>query len=232
MELNRKGFLLAASSTLLIPAESAQARTRPIYYLPKSSSRRFAWTIDDGVSNSAVRAYLDLAEEHNQHLTFFVTSCYSSWRKNSAQIQRLLNAGKIELANHTLSHRDLTKSSDAVVRNQLLECHRFLLNEFGYDARPFFRPTYGYWNQRLINLAAELGYTAPMMWMGTLGDTAHLPAAKTISLANQWIANGRIVVDHANSVKSPAEMSGILKVIQARGLKSVTLREAFGRDFR
>jgi len=232
MEFNRKGFLLAATSALLIPAQSAQARTRPIYYLPKSSTRRFAWTIDDGVSTSAVSAYLDMAEEHNQHLTFFVTSCYSSWRKNSDQIHRLISQGKVQLANHTLSHRDLTKSSDAVVRNQLLECHRYLLNEFGYDARPFFRPTYGYWNQRVINLAAELGYTAPMMWMGTLGDTAHLPAAKTISLANQWIENGRIVVDHANSVKSPAEMSGILKVIQARGLKSVTLREAFGRDFR
>lgn len=232
MELNRKGFLLAASSALLIPAESAQARTKPIYYLPKSSSRRFAWTIDDGVSNSAVRAYLDMAEEHNQHLTFFVTSCYSSWTKNATQISRLIKSGKVELANHTLSHRDLTKSSDAVVKNQLLECHRFLLNEFGYDARPFFRPTYGYWDQRIIKIAAGIGYTAPMMWMGTLGDTANLPMEKTLSLANQWIVNGRIVVDHANSVKSAKEMAGILRIIQARNLQSVTLREAFGKDFR
>ena len=232
MDINRKGFLAAATAALLTQATPSQARTKPIYYLPNPKLKTFAWTIDDGVSDGAVLSYLNIAEKYGQHLTFFVTSCYPTWKKNAKRIQPLVDAGKIQLANHTLSHRDLTKSSDAVVRNQILECHKFLLGEFGYDARPFFRPTYGYWNPRVLNLAAELGYTAPMMWMGTLGDKASLPEGQTLQLADEWIHSGRIVIDHANSLKSASELNGILKIIRSRELRSVTLREAFGKDFR
>lgn len=226
MHIDRRAFLLGAGLTLLGPTE-AEARTRPIYYLPKAIHKKFAWTIDDGVSNSAILSYLNIAEKYDQHLTFFVTSCYSGWKKNHKSIQALVDAGKIQLANHTLSHRDLSKSSAGVIRNQLLECHKFIYNEYGYDARPFFRPTYGYWNDKVLKVAAELGYTAPMMWMGTLGDQANLPAKTTISLAEQWIHSGRIIIDHANSVKSADELNAILNIINRRELKSITLREAF-----
>jgi hypothetical protein len=66
-----------------------------------------------------------------------------------------------------------------------------------------------------------------MMWMGTLGDQANLPAKTTISLAEQWIHSGRIIIDHANSVKSADEIHAILNIINRRELKSITLREAF-----
>jgi len=224
--------LASAAALLIAPAQSAQAAATPITHLPKSKTRRFAWTIDDGVSNSAVRTYLNLAEKTNHHLTFFVTSCYASWKNNSSQIKDLLAQGKIQLANHTLSHRNLVESSNAIIRNQLLGCHDFLLDEFSYDARPYFRPTYGYWDNRVVSLARELGYTVPVMWRGTLGDTAHVSGQELLDLANRWIVDGQIIVDHANSVKTSYEISQIIEIIKHRGLKSVTLREAFGSNYR
>ncbi|MEY4655257.1 MAG: hypothetical protein RL523_656 [Actinomycetota bacterium] len=232
MELDRKSFLLGASAALILPAQIAEARTSPIFQLPESSTKRFAWTVDDGVSNTAVKRYLDIVEKTGQHLTLFVTSCYPSWRKNKSQILELLEQGKIQLGNHTLSHRDLSTSSDGIVRNQLQQCHEFLLETYNYDARPYFRPTYGYWTKHLIKLAAELGYTVPVMWHGTLGDGYNRSTKTTMELAHKWVSNRRIVIDHANVPKSQTELLEVVKLIQKRGMKSVTLREAFGKNYR
>ncbi|MEI8231619.1 MAG: polysaccharide deacetylase family protein, partial [Actinomycetes bacterium] len=144
MEITRQGFLVAATSALLIPqVELAEAKSTTIFGLPNSTTRRFAWTIDDGASSAAVGSYLNIAERHSQNLTLFVTSCYASWRTHSKQISRLLDSGKIQLGNHTVSHKDLTDISDAEIKTQINGCHKFLMNQFGYDARPYFRPPYG-----------------------------------------------------------------------------------------
>ena len=233
MEITRQSFLVAATSAILIPqVEVADARNSPIYGLPKSSSRRFAWTIDDGASAGAVGTYLNIAEHHNQNLTLFVTSSYSSWRTHSKQISRLLHSGKIQLGNHTVSHKDLSRISGAEIRTQISGCHKFLMNEFGYDARPYFRPTYGNWNAKVLRVAAELGYTVPTMWYGSFGDSGDTPESRFVQLANKWIANGRIVIDHANRVKSEHALHEILGTINSRLLHSVTLREAFGTNFK
>ena len=232
MLINRKSFLLASAATVMLPAQTALARTKPIYMLPTSSTRRFAWTIDDGASSSAIKNYLDLAQKHDQHLTFFVTSCYSSWSNNATQIKELLGQGKIQIANHTFSHKDLVSSSDKVVKDELNRCNDFIFKHFDYQAKPYFRPTYGYWNQHLIELAASLGYTVPVMWYGSFGDSGNTPEGRIVQLASKWIANGRIVIDHANRMKSQHALNQILGIIQARGLKSVTLDEAFGVNFK
>ena len=233
MEITRNSFLLAAASALLIPQiEVADARSTVISRLPSSPSKRFAWTIDDGASSAAVKSYLNIAENTNNHLTLFVTSSYSSWRTHSKQISRLLSQGKIQLGNHTSGHKDLTTLSSTQIRKQLYDCHLFMLQEFGYDARPYFRPPYGSTNSKVHSVAAELGYTVPTLWYGTFGDSGNTPEGRVVQLAKQWIADERIVIDHCNRLKSQNALNQIQGVIKSRGLRSVTLTEAFGKSFK
>jgi peptidoglycan/xylan/chitin deacetylase (PgdA/CDA1 family) len=233
VEITRQKFLVAATSALLIPqVEIAEAKSTTISMLPHSKTRRFAWTIDDGVSSSAVGKYLDIAEQGDNHLTLFVTSCYSSWRNHSKQISRLLKAGKIQLGNHTVTHKDLTTVSEAVIKKELYGCHKFLLEEFGYDARPYFRPPYGSTNPAVRSVAAELGYTVQTTWYGSFGDAQSFDEQRILQFANKWIANGRIVIDHSNRMKSQHLLNQIQEIVKARGLHSVTLTEAFGKNFK
>jgi peptidoglycan/xylan/chitin deacetylase (PgdA/CDA1 family) len=233
MEITRKKFIVGAASALLIPTfEPADARSRIISSLPASKTKRFAWTIDDGASGPAVRSYLNLAENSDNHLTLFVTSYYSSWRENSKQISRLLSQGKIQLGNHTLSHKDLTTLTSAEIKKQLYGCHLFMLQEFGYDARPYFRPPYGSSNAKVRAVAADLGYTVPTMWYGSFGDSSGTPEGRVVQLASKWIGDGRIVIDHCNRLKSQKALNQIQGIIKSRGLKSVTLTEAFGKNFK
>ena len=233
MEITRQKFLIGAASTLLIPAvEVAEARSTVITRLPASKAKRLAWTIDDGVSADAVGSYLDIAEKGEHHLTLFVTSVYSSWRTHSKQISRLLAAGKIQLGNHTVNHSDLTTLNDQQIKKQLMGCHNFMLDEFGYDARPYFRPPYGSSNTKVRSVAAELGYTVPTMWYGSFGDNFGVSEERILYFAKKWIADERIVIDHCNRLKTQKSLTQIQDIMRSRGLHSVTLTEAFGKNFK
>jgi peptidoglycan/xylan/chitin deacetylase (PgdA/CDA1 family) len=233
VEITRQKFLIGAASILLIPAvEVAEARSTVITRLPASKAKRLAWTIDDGVSADAVGSYLDIAEKGEHHLTLFVTSVYSSWRTHSKQISRLLAAGKIQLGNHTVNHSDLTTLNDQQIKKQLMGCHNFMLDEFGYDARPYFRPPYGSSNTKVRSVAAELGYTVPTMWYGSFGDNFGVPEERILYFAKKWIADERIVIDHCNRLKTQKSLTQIQDIMRSRGLHSVTLTEAFGKNFK
>jgi peptidoglycan/xylan/chitin deacetylase (PgdA/CDA1 family) len=233
MEITRKKFLIGAASTLLIPAvEVAEASSTIITRLPSSKAKRLAWTIDDGVSSAAVRSYLDIAEKGDHHLTLFVSSMYSSWKTHSRQISRLLAEGKIQLGNHTVNHKDLTTLSEKQIKNQLIGCHNFMMGEYGYDARPYYRPPYALSNAKVRSAAADLGYTVTTMWYGSFGDTFGVPQERVVRFAKKWIADERILIDHCNRLKTQSSLKQIQDIMRARGLKSVTLAEAFGKDFK
>lgn len=233
MEITRKKFLIGAASTLLIPAvEVAEASSTVITRLPSSKAKRLAWTIDDGVSADAVRSYLDIAEKGEHHLTLFVSSMYPAWKTHSKQISRLLAEGKIQLGNHTVNHKDLTTITEKQIKNQLTGCHNFMMGEYGYDARPYYRPPYGLSNAKVRSAAADLGYTVTTMWYGSFGDNFGVPQERVVRFAKKWIADERILIDHCNRLKTQSSLKQIQDIMRARGLKSVTLAEAFGKDFK
>lgn len=107
-----------------------------------------------------------------------------------------------------------------------------MLQEFGYDARPYFRPPYGSSNAKVHSVAADLGYTVPTLWYGSFGDSSGTPEGRVVQLATKWIADERIVIDHCNRLKSQKALNQIQAVIRSRGLRSVTLTEAFGKSFK
>ena len=107
-----------------------------------------------------------------------------------------------------------------------------MMNEYGYDARPYFRPPYGISNVKVRSVAAELGYTVNTMWYGSFGDTFGVSEERIVQFAKKWIADGRILIDHSNRLKTQRSLKQIQDIMRARGLKSVTLTEAFGKNFK
>ena len=245
MSLDRRSFLsFGATGTLAAlgaaidsTADVAEARElehhiqrhRIIYGLPASSKNRFAWTIDDGVSSGSIATYTAKALDNPDiKYTYFVNSMYASWSKNAGALRELISRGQVQLANHTHTHPDLrTKTNHGIQRN-LLDCHNYLEDKFGIDARPFWRPPYGYWDMRVLQAAADIGYTAPVMWYGTLGtDSQYVNKTKLIANARKWIADDRVVIDHANNTVGAQNFDALYSVIQSKKLSMVTLREAF-----
>ena len=198
-----------------------------IYTLPASHVKRIAWTVDDGASSDGVKDYLDFMQDQSLRMTFFVNSSYPSLTSNRVQIQELVDSGQLQLANHTHSHPSLTALSDSQIVEQLTRCGKFIEDTFGVKAQPYFRPPYGHIDSRVASIASEIGYTSPIMWSGTLGDSASQRRNSIVQLGNKYLQNGNILLDHFNARTPKSVFDELLKPLKQRKLQTVTLDDVF-----
>src|ERR1700733_1772398 len=120
-----------------------------------------ALTLDDGVNSDVVRLYTQFAKDTGVRLTYFLNGRYASWTDNRDLLRPLVEAGQIQLGNHTWSHPDLATLPKDQVADQLRRNHQFLMKTYGVDARPYYRPPYGSHNPVVDGVAADLGYAVP-----------------------------------------------------------------------
>jgi peptidoglycan/xylan/chitin deacetylase (PgdA/CDA1 family) len=186
-----------------------------------------ALTVDDGVNSDVVRLYTQFAKDTGVRLTYFVNGVNQSWTDNAALLRPLVDAGQIQLGNHTWSHPDLTTISDSEVAQQLTRNDRFLSNTYGVDARPFFRPPYGNHNAAVRRVAADLGYAATTLWNGSLSDSTVITEDYIKQMADKYFVPQAIVIGHLNHLPVTHVYDALVDLIRARGLQTVTLHDVF-----
>lgn len=81
-----------------------------------SEDKLIALTYDDGPNPTQTNKILDILEKHNSHATFFVVGY--NIEKNIDTIKRTQSIG-CEIGNHSDSHKNLTKCSSSVLREQV-----------------------------------------------------------------------------------------------------------------
>jgi peptidoglycan/xylan/chitin deacetylase (PgdA/CDA1 family) len=201
-----------------------------ILELPVSNVKRIAWTVDDGSSTEGIKDYLDFMQEHDLRMTFFITSEYPGWISNRVQVQELVDAGNLQLANHTHFHPSLKGCSNGQIAEELTRCGKFIEDTFGVQAKPYFRPPYGHIDARVESVASELGYTSPIMWRGTLGDSARQRRNSIVQLGDKYIRDGAILLDHFNARTPKPVFDELFKKLEQRKLLTVTLDDVYSRQ--
>lgn len=186
-----------------------------------------AWTLDDGTDPAVVASYARFAQRSGTRLTFFVNGSYPAWTQHAALLRPLVTSGQLQLGNHTWSHQDLTAVSDAQIRAELQRNHDFLTATYGVDARPYYRPPYGYHNRRVADVAASVGYTVPTLWYGSLGDSGVLTPQQILDLARTWFLPQHIVLGHLNHPAVTEILDRLRALLDERGLRTVTLNDVF-----
>ncbi|MEO8907339.1 MAG: polysaccharide deacetylase family protein [Microbacteriaceae bacterium] len=186
-----------------------------------------AWTVDDGADSDVVAAYAKFAADSGVRLTFFLNGMYDSWTVNAPALRPLVESGQVQLGNHTFDHADLTQSSDSEIVSQLTRNAAFVKNTYGVELAPFYRPPYGYYDARVGRVASGIGYTAPVLWYGSLSDSGRITEAQVVSFAQQWFLAQHIVIGHANFPSVTQVYPQLLELLQQRRLHTVTLRDVF-----
>ncbi|WP_278261204.1 polysaccharide deacetylase family protein [Nocardia sp. AG03] len=184
-----------------------------------------ALTVDDGASPEVVGAYTQWARDTGARFTFFVTGYYESWTIHRDALRPLVDSGQIQLANHTWDHAALTKLSASGVADQLNRTKTFLRDTFGVDGTPFYRPPFGYHNATVDKVAADLGYTVPAMWYGSLSDSGLITEEYLIECARKYFAAQAIVIGHANFAPVTRCYGQLVDIIRERNLSLVTLND-------
>ena len=186
-----------------------------------------ALTLDDGVSSDVVRLYTQFAKDTGVRLTYFVNGVYRSWTENRALLRPLVESGQIQLGNHTWSHPDLATLPKNQMAEQLRHNHQFLWSEYGVDARPYFRPPFGSHNPVVDAVSADLGYSVPTMWSGTLEDQNIIGEDEIVRMASKYFRPQAIVIGHLNHLPVTHVYGQLIDVIRSRSLRTVTLNDVF-----
>jgi peptidoglycan-N-acetylglucosamine deacetylase len=194
-----------------------------------AAARQVALTIDDGYCAECAGAYADLAEATGIHITFNPNGCYGEiWTPLAKTLRPLIEAGQVQVGNHTFNHWWLTELSDSLVTAQLAQNEEWIEQTYGITARPWWRPPYGAHDERTDELAASIGYTNVLMWNGSYGDSTLLTPRVLLALARQYLRPGVVMLGHANHPTVTHLFPQIAEIIAARGLQPVTLDEMFG----
>ncbi|WP_249359059.1 polysaccharide deacetylase family protein [Nocardia cyriacigeorgica] len=184
-----------------------------------------ALTVDDGASPEVVAAYIRFAKDTGARFTFFVTAYYESWAVHRDELRPLVDSGQIQLGNHTWDHADLTAISSNAAASQLERCKTFLWNNFGVDGTPYYRPPFGRHNAAVDAVAADLGYTVPVMWYGSLSDSGLITEAYLMECARKYFNPQTIVIGHANFPPVTRCYGQLVDIIRERNLSMVTLND-------
>jgi peptidoglycan/xylan/chitin deacetylase (PgdA/CDA1 family) len=186
-----------------------------------------ALTLDDGVNSEVVRAYTQLAKDTGARMTFFVNGIYSSWTENLALLRPLVESGQIQLGNHTWSHPDLTTLPKSKIAEQLTRNDEFLKKTYDVGAKPYYRPPYAKRNAVVDGVAAQLGYTVPTLWSGSLSDSTLITEEYILKMADQYFTPQSIVIGHLNHLPVTHVYAQLVDIIRSRNLRTVTLNDVF-----
>jgi peptidoglycan-N-acetylglucosamine deacetylase len=186
-----------------------------------------ALTLDDGVNSEVVRAYTQLAKDTGIRLTYFVNGVYGSWTENLALLRPLVDSGQIQLGNHTWSHPDLTTLTKSQIAQQLTHNDEFLKKTYGVGAKPYFRPPYAKHNAAVDAVAADLGYTVPTLWSGSLSDSTLITEEYIVKMADKYFTPQDIVIGHLNHLPVTHVYPQLIDIIRSRNLRTVTLNDVF-----
>jgi len=180
-----------------------------------------ALTFDDGPHAVNTPKLLALFKKHNAKATFFVSG--SSVKRHPKLAARMLAEGH-ELGNHTTRHYDLAKKDAATVRKEIESTQAAVLEATG-KAPVVFRAPFLSHSPDVWKVLGELKMPAINAsrytddWKGTI------TAKEILEKATAKTGPGDIVIMHSWQNKTVQAMEDIIKRLQARGCKLVTVSQ-------
>ena len=216
-----------ATATSSNPVPAARAWTGPQTGLP-GEGKYIAWTVDDGADPEVVRAYAEFARRTGTRLTFFINGQYPAFKQHRDLLLPLVKSGQLQIANHTYSHAALTSLTDEQIVHELTRNDEEIVRLFGVSSKPYFRPPYGYYDERVLAAAASCGFTRPVLWYGSLADSSNISSAEVYAYAEKYALAQHIVIGHLNYRGVVSELDRIRALLDRRGLTTVTIRDYYG----
>lgn len=192
-----------------------------------------ALTFDCGAGAGPTPRILAALRAAGVRATFFVTG---QWARSNPDLLRAI-AAEHEIANHSWSHRDFTKLSDAEIIRELEATEEVIVSLTGRTTKPFWRAPFGARDSRVLAVAAAAGWPVHVFWTvertaagwvsGDSGDwrpiTAGQVAANVLRAAG--LGGGVITVHHCGSELTPLALPEILGGLGRLGLQPVTVSE-------
>ncbi|MBE2906263.1 polysaccharide deacetylase family protein [Anoxybacillus flavithermus] len=223
--MNMNVFSLLLSLVLVAATPVQRIHDDIVWHVPVNE-KMVAITFDDGPDMLYTPDILAILKQYDAKATFFVVGFRAE--KYPDIIKRQIEEGH-EIANHTYEHRDFRGQSKETIVEEIQKTEEVLYNITG--KRPtLFRPPLGYYNQRILNIAKEQGYTV-VMWSKHQDtyDWQNPGTNRIVRRVIRHIQPGQIILFHDHGSGSRKQtvqaLKEILPILKQKGYTFVTVSE-------
>jgi peptidoglycan-N-acetylmuramic acid deacetylase len=172
-------------------------------------------TFDNGGPMGDTKKLLQTLKNNDVKATFFIAGY--NLKAHPEFLNELVADGHL-VANHTMSHKDLTKLTDEQVKKEMTDFENLYHNITGGEQPKYFRFPYGIYNKHLLSLVADLGYTS-VFWSTAMKDW--VPRKNGADDAYNDIMNnlhdGNVILMHQGSGDNIEALDHIVKGIKEAG---------------
>ncbi|WP_027513945.1 polysaccharide deacetylase family protein, partial [Rhizobium sullae] len=127
-------------------------REVPVNSAGGTEDRSVYLTFDDGPNPFSTPQILDVLAEHRVPATFFVIGAYA---KEQPELIRRIVAEGHEVANHTMTHPDLSTCGLHEVEREIIEANKAILSACPEAAVRHIRAPYGAWTEDVLSKSAS-----------------------------------------------------------------------------
>jgi peptidoglycan-N-acetylglucosamine deacetylase len=202
------------------PAASPEPQAEIVRAGPPSSGA-VALTFDDGYDRRRCGIITNALRESGATGTFFINGIYL---KEAPDAWRDTLDGQ-EVANHTRSHRDLTKETDEVVRKQIAYNEALQEHILGRPMLKVLRPPYGAQDARVRTIAAQLGYRTLLLWSVDTLDWRRSATVHSIVRRAIGAPPGSVILMHCGPPRTAKALPHIIRDYRERGIRLAGLQE-------
>lgn len=187
-----------------------------------ASTKHIALTFDDGPNTTTTVQILDILAEHHAAATFFLVG--DNITEAAAQVVRRAFDMGCEIANHSLTHADMSVMTPAEIRAEVQPVSERIETITGKPPR-FFRPPY-------IAVSDTMYDTIPLPFLCGVGAEDYSPAVSAeerFARIMAQAADGAIVLlhDSEGNTMTVEAVARLIPTLQQQGYVFVTVSELF-----
>jgi peptidoglycan/xylan/chitin deacetylase (PgdA/CDA1 family) len=193
-----------------------------------ATRRCVALTFDAGSAAAPTAAILRALAAADRRCTFFLTG---EWTARHPDMARRIAAAGHELGNHTYSHVDLCRLSNAGVARELERTDVLVRRLTGRSTRPYFRPPFGSRDRRILREAARSGFRSVYWTTDSLDSVRRDITPRQVERRIlEQVQPGSIVLLHCGSEATARALPCLLGALDRRGYRVVTISELLRGD--
>ncbi len=198
----------------------------PIYCV-ETDKKQISLSFDAAWGNEDTSKILEILKKHDVHVTFFMTG---GWVESYPDDVKAIAAAGHDLGNHSENHKHMTELSEAECKDELMKVHQKVKDLTGVDMC-LFRPPYGDYDNKVVNVARENGYF-PIQWDVDSLDWKNygVENIQNTVLNHKHLGNGSIILCH-NGAKFTAEaLDGLITGLKEKGYEFVPISKLIYKD--
>lgn len=202
----------------------AQKRLVPIYKVD-TEEKEVTITLDGMWGAFYTPKILEILRKNDVKVTFFFGG---NWVEEYPEMLKKIAAEGHEIGNHTYTHPHCNSLSASELKNEILKVQR-IIDELVGPQPKIFRPPFGEYNNRVIQVATELGYQT-IQWSIDSLDWKEVSTDYIVRQVMNNIGPGDIILMHNNGKNTASALEILVPRLKEAGYQVVKVSELIYHD--